>query len=208
MRDFGSIAPAAKPLMAHILRAIHNCRISDNARSIKPRVTILIMGVTPAMGLARVICSCGDDNCSLNSLRRHEEQAALRAGGHMLRQIVPPIGSMCPVSDNISPVPLSGLSSQLFLPLVVNSVELQYENLSVDPLWGEKVDELVSYGITLGTFTKHAHSEGFRRTERNVILERTKEINDTLLTICLGQRGGLVYEKPSRAFLAESTERR
>jgi hypothetical protein len=194
LRDFGCIAQAAKPIVAYILQAIHHCRTNENMKS---RVPILIMGNTPVIG------EVGDCYYEYTKDERH---AALRGGGDTLREFLPRIKSK--PCDSSSQVVLHGLSAQFFLSLVSRSSQLNHESIYVDPTWEEKVDDMASNGTYLSIIAKDAHSEDFIRAEQDVIAQRTKDINDMLLTVSLGNRGGLAQEKPSCALLLESTDQR
>ena len=137
-----------------------------------------------------------------------QQHTALRAGGYKLRQIIPCLSNVYPRSnDEASAVLFNGLSAQLFLPFVVQSSRLTYHALNVDPTWSAKLDDLSACGVFLGIVTKATHYETACRSRELEIQARIQAINDILVRMCLGKRGGLIEEGPSRKIFPERSEK-
>ncbi|THH19702.1 hypothetical protein EW146_g1544 [Bondarzewia mesenterica] len=177
MRDFGSICSAAKPLMAQILRALQSPRTGPDVhgRHSAPPVTILLLGISK---------SVEDTDLDFWVLDRRSSRRR--------RAITPTIGNEFPLlKSDASHGRLNGLFSQLLLPLISQSSSLSSQKVSFDSVWGKKVDRLASSCAVVAVFAHNAHSEDFQRWQRLAAAQRISDINDSMLRVCLGKKGGL-----------------
>lgn len=189
LRDFGRIASVGKLLLICILRAMeHLCQSeSTGASTQKPSLppTILIFGVAGGIEIIS-----GKENDSKFRTKWH---AALRTGGRALKEIMPRLNFEFPtIPTESSCSRLSPLSAQCFLPLVYTPSELTSDHLYENPDLEKEEDELLSCESIFSIFPKNAHSEDFRSALRISIQDRTKELNEALLRLSIGKRGGLI----------------
>ncbi len=207
LRDFGSIAPAGKLLLVSILRAMeHLCQSESTPLEPSLSPTILIFGVAEGIELISRKDDDGDHDDS-NADFRKEWHTVLRTGGQVLKEIMPELHYKFPStrSEKSSCSRLSPLSAQFFLPLVYNPSELSIDELYENTGLCKGESELISCDAIFSIFPKNVHSEEFSSSRRISIQERTKEINEALLRLFIGKRGGSMEGKLSSA-ISESND--
>jgi hypothetical protein len=169
IRDYGGIAPAGEFLLGFILRAIKKNNESSPS-------TILVLGAASGIELIS-----GEDDA--NEDCRTKWHDALRAGGKTLEKILPEFSFRYPHDPQSQFCPLS---SQFFLPKAY-------------PSPGERkrcrrreLDESLSRDFVFTVIPQNAHSKESRTLRQIAIKERTRDINEALLRLCLGRMGGLI----------------
>jgi hypothetical protein len=192
LRDFQYINKAAKPLLTHILRSLHESRTGTSSRP----ATILAFGSTNDSESLEIgnTPTAGEDNCLfLNSLFTH---ARARVANTPARK---PANSKSKSRKGLggadSP-PSPGFAS--FLMNMANSIREPKSGDDLEPIpfnsaWGKKVNELATQKLSISVFAENvksgARDEEWQKASKAKKIER---LNQLLLRACLEKKGCLL----------------
>lgn len=211
MRDFGSIAPSARPFFPYLLQALRIRRAAkfekgslESEKQIQP--TVLILGFAEKLK---------EDNQGRSFLMRRRtvfQDSSIRGfieGGAALRQILPPLGSKISTSKDETPLPLlSPLSITFFLTSLTSPGELDtkslpsgsncdpaddpfecFDILPKDPIIAEYKYTPINNSFSISIFPRDSHTASFREIEKRMSQRRRHDIQNAWMIICLRQRG-------------------
>jgi hypothetical protein len=209
LKDFGSIARVAQLLLSFILRAIQKRdETVEGSSGIEgyPSSTILVFGFASGIKLISGKDDESDTNDS-NSKFRARWHEALRAGGQALGRILPKPDDQFPTMSQggLSCSRLCPLSAQFFLQHAYSSSELRNHSLHRDTIFED--DEPICRDFIFAIIPKNAHSEESTALRRIAIKERTRDVNEALLRLSVGERGGLMDGKLTETVF-ESNDKR
>jgi hypothetical protein len=212
MRDFGSIAPSAKPFMPYLLRALRMRRTGNvdiNAPSpsnILP--TVLIMGFAKESGgehdsndiSDKLIPSFGRPKKPSHS---SHPLSVLAGGGPTLRKTLPSLDSHLFILENGSA--LSGLSAAFFLRSLAKPSERKSNRFhskftSKSEL---EIDFFASEVACLCIYPQDCHTELFRAFQCRASSRRMVDIQSALMSVHLKEKGAFVCGDPMASILGE-----
>ncbi|KAJ7881245.1 hypothetical protein B0H13DRAFT_2345227 [Mycena leptocephala] len=139
LRDFGSIAQSAEPLMTRLLHAIRvrrsavyvNTNASNSNGILHP--TVLVMGFDKASTIASEVDFSDTDSWHFGFHNPYNPKptspsrsSIFSEGGDALRKTLPPLGSrLFRLKSQFTKISLKALPAAFFLPLVSNSSEVE-----------------------------------------------------------------------------------
>jgi hypothetical protein len=185
MRDFGSIAPSALPLIPYLLLALHTRRIPNFNRGslldcenlLHPTVLILGFSKTPDEGSSWYY----EENIERIS-------KGFAQGGEALAQLLPSLDDKLFTLKNRT-FPASPFSSTFFLPLLTSPKELTTLRLDFAP-----INDLMSVAVTLSIFPTDSHKDDFLKVEQRMAYNRRQAVLNAWMVICLGRRGAVICD--------------
>jgi hypothetical protein len=211
MRDFGSIAPSAKPLVSYLFQALRTRRMAkfynslpEGERPLQPTILILGFAETPDIGH-----DDDDDDSwlfsrSFRSYRRREVNMnrfsrAFTEGGAALEQVLTKLDDkLFTLKSETLPLTLSPFLASFFIRYLVNPSQLALAPKSDFILISvsKPTTDLTHAAVFLSVFPIDSHSNEFRKVEQYSACRRKLDVRNAWLTVFLGHRGASVCEDP------------
>ena len=212
MRDFGTIAPSAKPFLPHLLQALRirrsgqaDGKVYGYHAPIHP--TILILGYAESPS-----APCDNDSDDSNNefsflprylpRRSHKSKSHPKPNFHEFTQGGAALDRILPSLDNIEYIleagnlpRLSPISAAFFLTSLVDAGKLQKKHPRKDSDSTPESEsapamDLSSLAVKFGIFPVDSHADEFRQVEKDMACRRRQDVQNAWMVRCLGGKAG------------------
>lgn len=208
LRDFGSISHGATPIMCALLQAIHDLSSSKHDTDAVPSTVILVLGVSRNIGMKGKPSKSEDKGCfkwlswtqeaTIGGLVDPADSVPPVPVGASAREPYPPHFHGFRVEEEYV-MPVGGFSkyagpllSLLVMPLIhsrIGQVDIQ-PFITLDTNLEQHVESMSSDGPTLVCYPENTHLNEFRTAQQLEIIKRTDAINNLMLKVSVGKKGG------------------